>query len=56
MLSLTVWRGGNIKLWEEKADLLTELITKLFVEQPLALPGSANITDTIKVLLNGEKF
>ena len=45
VLSLTVWVGGAVKLWEEKADWLTELIneliTRLFVEQPLALPGSA---------------
>ena len=26
---------------EEKADLVTECVTKLFVEQPLASPGSA---------------
>ena len=30
-----------MKMWEEKADGLTESVTKLFVEQPLALPGSA---------------
>ena len=39
-------RGGAIKPGEEDDDGLTqsvnELITILFVEQPLALPGSVN--------------
>ena len=29
-------------LWEEKDDLQNYLIMRLFIEQPLALPGSAN--------------
>ena len=37
--------GGAVKLWEEKddrlTDLINQLITKLFIEQSLALPGSA---------------
>ena len=39
-------RGGGLKLWEEKNDSINEgideLLTKLFVEQPLVLPGSSN--------------
>ena len=31
-------------LWEEKAHSMNELFTKVFVEQPLASPGSANNT------------
>ena len=41
-------RGGAVKLWEEKDDSLNELMTRLFVEQPLASPGSANYTDDVK--------
>ena len=44
-ITQTVGGGGVVKLWEEKADLLThwinELMTSLFLEQRLALPGSA---------------
>ena len=44
-------RGGAVKLWEEKDQLLNEwinqLITKLFEEQPLALPGSDNYNMSI---------
>ena len=37
---------GAVKLWEEKDHsgnkLMNELMTKVFVEQPLALPEFAN--------------
>ena len=37
-------RGGAVKLWEEKDDLINELINyEVFVEQPLASPGSAKL-------------
>ena len=44
MLSLTVWAWQRHKAVGEKrlTHLLNERITKVFVEQPLALPGSAN--------------
>ena len=36
--------GGAVKLWEEKDDLINELINyEVFVEQPLASPGSAKL-------------
>ena len=43
-------RGGAVKLWEEKADLINELITRLFIEQPLASPGSAKKVNIIWTL------
>ena len=33
---------GTVKLREPKDKLVSQLITKVLVEQPLALPGSAN--------------
>ena len=43
-------RGGLVEDWEEKDnspnELMNYLITAVFVEQPLALPGSAKDTDT----------
>ena len=39
-------------MWDEKADSPTDLITKLFVKQPLALPRSANeyrIQETLNI-------
>ena len=48
-LSLTVWAwgsrnnvGGKGWLIDWLTELINELMTKVFVEQPLALPGSAN--------------
>ena len=35
--------AGASKLWEEKDDSLNKSITKLFVEQPLASPGSESV-------------
>ena len=47
-------RGGAIKLWEEKPDSMNErmnqLMTRLFIEQPLASPRSANYL-SFKVLV-----
>ena len=44
-------RGGALKLWEEKDQSLNEWITEVFVEQPLASPGSANY-DKYSTLFN----
>ena len=36
-------RGGTVNIFSQIiADLMNELITEVFGEQPLALPGSAN--------------
>ena len=40
-------RGDAVKLWEEKANLLTDFITRLFVEQTLASPRFAKLLDNI---------
>ena len=40
-------RGGPIMPPEEKDDLVNELMTKVFVEQLLTLPGSANTLESI---------
>ena len=43
--------GNTLKLWEEKDQSLDQLTTKVFVKQPLALPGSANLCQFEKYLI-----
>ena len=42
-----VGRVGTVYLWEDKDDRLNEIITEVFLEQPLNLPGSANYQDVL---------
>ena len=43
-------RGGAVNMLEEKDRSLTEWITEVFVEQPLASPGSAKYLKEKKVV------
>ena len=39
-------RGGAVKIFSQiMTDLISQSVTEVFVEQPLATPGSANKTD-----------
>ena len=43
------WLGGVVKQGAEEGDNLSQLITTVFVEQPLALHGSAHhLSDLFK--------
>ena len=42
-----VGRVGAVYLWEDKDDRLNEIITEVFLEQPLNSPGSANYQDVL---------
>ena len=43
--------GGALKPWEEKDHSVNESVTTVFVEQPLALPRSANLVSMLDLLL-----
>ena len=36
-----LWRGGVVQLWGSPNELMNQLVTEVFVEQPLTLPGYA---------------
>ena len=57
MLTLTVWAwrrriavGGKGILTDSLNECMNELMTRLFIEQPLALPGSANKGNTKNII------
>ena len=61
MLSLTVWAwrcrkavGGKGSLTDPLNYLINELIIRLFVEQPLALPGSAKYHRALYVKIRAD--
>ena len=51
------WLDGVVKQGAEEGDNRNQIITTVFVEQPLILPGSAHhLSDLFKNILNIDLF